>query len=465
MAKLTLPPVPSGYLSTQALNARFEQIEEAIEDTVSRSGKLPNAMEADFDFGKHSLLNIDSFEAQRITLGGTVTDLTDVQNIAGIGQAIVDLASIEFGPVAENTLTDLGSVSTELFEIIDSLDTIDLVGDNIVDVNTVATNISNVNTVAGIDANVTLVGNSAADVNAVAGDLADVATVAGQISPVNNVSTVAGISSDISTTAGISADITAVALNNSNVNTVAANIGNVNTTASNINNVWTVATNITYVNLTASYINDVRTVATNIGNVNTVAGINAAISNVSGISADVTAVNTNSANVNTVATNIADVNTVGSVSADVTTVAGISADVTAVADNNADVTTVATNILDVNTVADTIGSGVFVQRTGAAGSAEIPTGTEAQRDGTPAAGYFRFNTDTEQFEGYNGTAWGSVGSGATGAAGDQVFVENDSTVNNSYEITASRNAMSAGPITVDTGVVVTIPSNSRWVIV
>ena len=47
------------------------------------------------------------------------------------------------------------------------------------------------------------------------------------------------------------------------------------------------------------------------------------------------------------------------------------------------------------------------------GSTIVATGTEAERDGTPSAGYFRFNTDVDKFEGYNGTAWGSVGGGAS----------------------------------------------------
>ena len=35
----------------------------------------------------------------------------------------------------------------------------------------------------------------------------------------------------------------------------------------------------------------------------------------------------------------------------------------------------------------------------------IPTGTTAQRPGTPAIGMMRFNTTTVRFEGYNGSAW------------------------------------------------------------
>jgi hypothetical protein len=98
------------------------------------------------------------------------------------------------------------------------------------------------------------------------------------------------------------------------------------------------------------------------------------------------------------------------------------------------------------------------------GSALIPSGTEAQRDGSPAAGYFRFNSDVAKFEGYNGTAWGSVGGGATGGGSDDVFVENGQNVTTNYTIPGTKNAMSTGPITVDSGVSVTVSSGSRWVV-
>jgi hypothetical protein len=106
----------------------------------------------------------------------------------------------------------------------------------------------------------------------------------------------------------------------------------------------------------------------------------------------------------------------------------------------------------------------IVSKTSATGSAAIPNGTTGERDGSPLTGYFRFNTTTGQFEGYNGAAWGSVGGGATGAGGDQVFVENEQNVSTSYTITTNKNAMSTGPITIDSGATVTVPSGSRWVV-
>jgi hypothetical protein len=93
----------------------------------------------------------------------------------------------------------------------------------------------------------------------------------------------------------------------------------------------------------------------------------------------------------------------------------------------------------------------------------VPAGTTAQRP-TGAAGYVRYNSTLNQFEGY-GTAWGAIGGGATGASGDQVFYENGQTVNTSYSITSAKNAGSFGPITVATGVTVTVPSGSTWSIV
>jgi hypothetical protein len=45
-------------------------------------------------------------------------------------------------------------------------------------------------------------------------------------------------------------------------------------------------------------------------------------------------------------------------------------------------------------------------------SITVPNGTTAQRDGTPASGMLRFNVDSDEFEGYNGTAWASVGGSA-----------------------------------------------------
>ena len=98
------------------------------------------------------------------------------------------------------------------------------------------------------------------------------------------------------------------------------------------------------------------------------------------------------------------------------------------------------------------------------GFALIPAGTTAERPVSPANGQIRYNTTTAQFEGYQGGAWGQLGGGATGAGGDEVFQENSLIVTTSYTLSTGKNAMSVGPITINSGAVVTVGSGQRWVV-
>jgi hypothetical protein len=59
----------------------------------------------------------------------------------------------------------------------------------------------------------------------------------------------------------------------------------------------------------------------------------------------------------------------------------------------------------------------------------------------------------------------AIGNGATGGGGDQIFVQNGQTVTTNYTIPTNFNAMSTGPITINSAVVVTIPANSVWAII
>lgn len=56
---------------------------------------------------------------------------------------------------------------------------------------------------------------------------------------------------------------------------------------------------------------------------------------------------------------------------------------------------------------------LIVEKTSATGAAELPVGTIAQRP-TPTTGMFRYNSETSAFEGYNGSAWGSVAGASSG---------------------------------------------------
>lgn len=114
-------------------------------------------------------------------------------------------------------------------------------------------------------------------------------------------------------------------------------------------------------------------------------------------------------------------------------------------------------------VRDVTAAGRVIAEDSPTGAAQVTRGTTAQR---PAVGIgkFRYNTDTNRFEGSTATNWGSLG-GATGGGNDDAFYENTTTITSSYTITTGKNAMSAGPITIADGATVTIPDGSTWSIV
>lgn len=137
----------------------------------------------------------------------------------------------------------------------------------------------------------------------------------------------------------------------------------------------------------------------------------------------------------------------------------------------------------------------------------IPKGATGSRP-TGVSGYLRFNTTTSEFEGFNGTAWSSVGgaalsndtttstniyplsAAATSGTASTLYtsnakflykpstgelqasalvasngiIVNSQTISTSYTIAAGNNAMSTGPVTVASGQTVTVSSGSRWVV-
>lgn len=108
---------------------------------------------------------------------------------------------------------------------------------------------------------------------------------------------------------------------------------------------------------------------------------------------------------------------------------------------------------------------VTTLKTSSTGSTILPAGTTAQRDTSPLTGFIRFNTTLGKPEVYNGSMWGSVGGGATGGGSDTIFMENGQTVTSNYTITSGNNAGTFGPVSVASGITVTVPAGSTWVII
>ena len=67
--------------------------------------------------------------------------------------------------------------------------------------------------------------------------------------------------------------------------------------------------------------------------------------------------------------------------------------------------------------------------------------------------------------GVSATNMADVGGGATGGGSDEIFYENGQNVTTDYTISNGKNAMSAGPITIDSGVTVTVGAGETLTIV
>lgn len=88
---------------------------------------------------------------------------------------------------------------------------------------------------------------------------------------------------------------------------------------------------------------------------------------------------------------------------------------------------------------------------------------------TLLSGELGLETDTRRTKIGDGiTEWNSLEyeyTGATGGGQNQIFYDNDIVVTEDYTLRPNKNAMSAGPLTIDSGVTVTIPDGLSWTIV
>jgi len=94
------------------------------------------------------------------------------------------------------------------------------------------------------------------------------------------------------------------------------------------------------------------------------------------------------------------------------------------------------------------------------GQVKLPSGTTAQRSGSPVNGMLRYNSTIEQFEGYADGAWGGISGAQAGGA----ILTNKDTATASYTIASGENGLSVGPVTIDTSVTITVSSGQRWLI-
>jgi hypothetical protein len=94
------------------------------------------------------------------------------------------------------------------------------------------------------------------------------------------------------------------------------------------------------------------------------------------------------------------------------------------------------------------------------GQVKLPSGTTAQRSGSPVNGMLRYNSTIEQFEGYADGAWGGISGAQAGGA----ILTNKDTATASYTIASGENGLSVGPVTVSSGITITVSSGQRWLV-
>ena len=235
---------------------------------------------------------------------------------------------------------------------------------------------------------------------------------------------------------------------------------------------------------------EVTTVAGNITNINSCANnetnINAAVSNASNINSAVS----NASNINAVVSNATNINTVAGNNTNINTVAGANSNITTVTTNIANINSVGGSISNVNTVASNLASvNNFADQYRIASS---------QPSSSLNTGDLYFDTTANELRVYNGSSWqGGVtatgnlvskadigaSSGVPGAGSSGQYLqtngsgtlswqtistaitETDQTIASSLTITTGKNAMSVGDVTLASGVILTIPVNSKYILV
>lgn len=104
MAKLTLHRVLSSFLSYFKLNENSTRIENAFEDTLSRSGVAPNSMQSNLDLGSYRIINVGSPVAPT-----DAVRLVDLEGLTGGGGPIGDITTDDITDFAEAVEDKIGS--------------------------------------------------------------------------------------------------------------------------------------------------------------------------------------------------------------------------------------------------------------------------------------------------------------------------------------------------------------------
>ena len=437
------------------------------------------------------------------TTAGSIGSVnTTAGSITGVNTVATNIANVN--AVAGN--------NTNVTAVAGNASNINAAVTNAGNINAVVANAANINTVSANNTNVTKVANIDSEVTTVANNDANVSTVAGINSAV---STVAGISGNVTTVATNNANVTAVANNSANINAAVGNASNINAAVANATNINAAVANAANINTVAGVNADVTTVATNIAAVLDASNqANAAASSaVSAASSAATAAalldNFDDRYLGAKASDPAldnDGNALIVGALYFNTTDGVMKIYTAsgwIAASSASVGTmesfefVATSGQTTFTGADANGitlsytapavivtlNGVrlrpgddytatdgvnIVLASGATAGDELVVdafGNFLVADVVSKANGGTFQSAINVLGNVDATSFTVGGAALEAGAKQGIFWENEQTITQSYTITSGRNAGTFGAVTINSGVTVTVPTGSRWVIV
>lgn len=109
--KPTITTITTSPYNLSALNANFEDLRDAFENTLSLDGSTPNAMNADLDLNNNDILNVNQVSATDISVGGTSL-ATQVNNAAASAAASASSASDSASSAADSAASAVDSAAS-----------------------------------------------------------------------------------------------------------------------------------------------------------------------------------------------------------------------------------------------------------------------------------------------------------------------------------------------------------------
>ena len=437
--------------------------------------------------------NVTSVVSNASNINTVAGAISNVNTVAGISSSVTSVAGVA-SLITSDFVSDLNTLATtDIVNDLNLLATSDFVSDLnslatsdfVSDLNALEAIKANVTTVAGISSNVTSVaGNSsninsavsnASNINTVAGGITNINTVASNLSSVNSFASIYRIGSSDPSSSLDEGDL----FYNSDSNLLKFYNGSAWVSISDASSLVTVADESTDTSCNVLFTTGATgnlapksgtnlTFNSNTGALTATSFVGNVTGNVSGSSGSTTG---NSAT----ATALATARNIGGVSFDGTgdiTLPGVNSSgsqntsgTAAGLSSTLGVSSGGTGATSLTANGALIGNG-----TGAVTAVDMSTkGHLLSGDGSGNPSTLSVGTNTHVLTADSSTATGlkwaaAAAAGATGAGGDEVFVENERVVTTNYTLSTNKSAMCVGPLTINTGVTVTIPSGERLVI-